>query len=1683
MVLIKIKDWCRHLAVSLVLVMMLGALFGLFASSPVKAATATIDNPVIFDVKGGAGGSTGIQYSVVVEGVFNQSYQSFSVTYPAELQIPSSILNNLRNTWTVSEPTSGGIKSANFILKTGQTIPGAAGLKNDIEKIKFDLVNGDVFPLEGSTVSITASAAKVTLFLDDSGYVHYYEFVPFNPNSSGVPQAGSSGANEPYLNWWKAYNAAKSATRQDPRFPDNPTKKLHGYLATVTSETEQKQIYSAIADWSGWLGGTRMILSSGSKKIQDDSSIPVNSGTSSTGYTFGTAQNRWYWAGGPEAWTVYNSVTGKYVYYPQGMTSVPNDSWVVDLGGGNYSYAGHGASPPAVGGTVIHDPNRGQPVVPLEFYKNHVYAASPDYRILGVYSNWNNPVGGMLHYYNNDKVYYGKTEPGSGAEPNGTTSEYVLQFAYPSSGTTQLTAANNRETPGNYTVPTYPVAYPSKPDTWNDYAATNMASLYGYFIEYGGYPSPDPSDPDLGDPLGSQLAGSEISTTSEIELVQPIVIQYRSTIQNADETHRKITSVDTSSDRVITYEVHLPYTAYRETENNPYDKFSTPPGYTAYGYQFIGTTADELALTVNSAGDVSGFHSTSMQRIIFLYRPDQYVVTFDANFVGWNQTNVSPSTKNVYYDSPFGTLGTATRPGYTFAGWFTDPSGGTQITEESLMTLGNITLYAHWAEKNSYMVKYNLDGGTASPAIVDKTGVAWTGNNLLPANSPTKEHYTFTGWDVIEGGNKQGVTNSDKFSDLANSDIEQYITLKAQWKKDDEILVIYHLNGAESPGAIPNQLVWASDEVVGQPVAVRSGYTFDGWKVSNKGDGTAGSGVIVEHSTYQDLAAPSATFIILQAQWTAKNYTVSYHLNGGTSTAIPNKTGVGWSQNGLLPTTEPTWAGHIFMGWNTNIGGSSSGGITAYAGSPYSQLVENDSTNSVTLYAQWAAASTYQVRYDTNGGSPTTITNKIVYLDDFSLLPASNPTPPTGYNFAAWSVSDNGTKTGVTNSDKFSDLAADPNAGYITLQAQYSPKSNLTVVYNLNGGTSTAIPNKTGVVWTQTHLLPLVDPTRTGGYTFTGWNNVQAGTGTYITQADNFGVLVNNVDSQTTANLYAQWAAANTYTVRYNLNGGSQPTTPISNVTLNAVSDVVPAPTPKPPPGYTFVNWTVEDNGYGQGTPNSPNGTTTPYSALCYGGSGPTPASYILLKANYAEISSYIVNYDWNYDGAPSPTSEPGIAWTDSKFVPHTASRPGHNLLGWTTDPGGTKMYVKSTDKYLDLVGGNGALTSVTLYAQWEEAHFYVNYDLNGISAPAGNTNYNQRTVGFDDTNLVPLSLQRVGYTPAGWNVSVNGFKIGVTSADSYRSLANTGAPYITLQQQWAAKEYVVYYDINGGTPSGPFTPQTATGEIHWWSDTLIPTVSFTRPGYQFLGWKLSKRENTAIPPAEIAAAPLLGQASKYSELAEVSGYDNGNITLQIQWQENPSVAISYAPKTENSTTDNLGGTVSPSMQMVLPASGVALSVATPKPGYHLVGWFDAADTEYVTNLSLLNNFEPPKASDGTNKAGSYVALFKENPNITISYTAATDPPHSGGGSVSVPSQTIGPASGVASVIATPTAGYYLVGWYESTDTTYTNRLSTSTTFSPPKNSSGLNVAGSYVARFALIVEQYGIRPFLWIHP
>ena len=122
--------------------------------------------------------------------------------------------------------------------------------------------------------------------------------------------------------------------------------------------------------------------------------------------------------------------------------------------------------------------------------------------------------------------------------------------------------------------------------------------------------------------------------------------------------------------------------------------------------------------------------------------PTEYTVTFDGND-GTPSVDSMTTTKQKLTSLP-----DASRSKHSFNGWYTEKSGGTKITTDTVFS-ANTTVYAHWTHTgdnnppvNYYTLRFETGGGSAIP------GVQETYNTYIDLTKyvPTRHGYTFVGW-------------------------------------------------------------------------------------------------------------------------------------------------------------------------------------------------------------------------------------------------------------------------------------------------------------------------------------------------------------------------------------------------------------------------------------------------------------------------------------------------------------------------------------------------------------------------------------------------------------------------------------------------------------------------------------------------------------------------------------------------------------------------------------------------------------------------------------------------------------------------------------------------------------------------------------------------------------------------
>ena len=722
---------------------------------------------------------------------------------------------------------------------------------------------------------------------------------------------------------------------------------------------------------------------------------------------------------------------------------------------------------------------------------------------------------------------------------------------------------------------------------------------------------------------------------------------------------------------------------------------TTDPTWT--GYTFNGW------FDAQSGGNEFNF-GTAVTSDIILYAQwtiKQYTVSYNVNE---GEGTPDPATQTVNHGETIAAAPTGiSRPGYTLnTAWNTQTdgngdsfqfgSGGTPVTED-------ITLYAQWTIKQ-YTVNYNVNEGEGIPNPATQT----VNHGETIAAAPTG--ISKTGFTLSTAWNTKADGSGDAFLfGNGGTPVTADITLYAQWA-NQQYTVNYHANGGDGTPAPATQTVNDGDIIAAAPTVSRTGYTLNAaWNTAANGTGTS--------FLFGNGGTPVTADITLYAQWTIKQYTVTYDVNGGIGTPDPATQKVNHGETiASAPTGISRTYYYLHTRWNTKFDRTGTYFLFGDGGTPV--------TEDITLYALWSLGR-YTVTYDANGGdgTPNPATQEVV---DGDIIPeAPTGISKTGHTLnAVWNTKFDGSGNSFTFG-----IDGTPVTGGIKLYAQWTAIT-YTVTYNLNGGDSPA-PAAETVDHDKTAPEP-TDPTRSG-YAFTGWSDAQSGGSEYI-----FGTRV-TADIE----LYAQWIKQ--YTVSYDVNGGDSTTKP-ADETVNDGGTAIKPTTDPTRTGHTFVGWFDAQSGGNE---------------FNFGSGGTAVTSDITLYARWA-TTTYTVSYDVNGGDSTAPANET-VADGTTAAAPPRPTRSGHAFTGWfDAKTGGNEFNFGS--------GGTAVTSDITLYARWTQTFHTVTFDPNyGSETP---TTQNVP----DGGTAVSESPSRTGYTLANWYTDENGntlfdFNTAITGDDT----------------------------------------------------------------------------------------------------------------------------------------------------------------------------------------------------------------------------------------------------------------------------------------------------------------------------
>ena len=179
---------------------------------------------------------------------------------------------------------------------------------------------------------------------------------------------------------------------------------------------------------------------------------------------------------------------------------------------------------------------------------------------------------------------------------------------------------------------------------------------------------------------------------------------------------------------------------------------------------------------------------------------------YDDPIIGLTVTYMNGETIYARQILPSGTLATrpdapTTTPGYTFGGW--NKVDGTAWNYASDKVTDNITLYAKWTA-NTYTITFDTAGGSEIAPITQDYGT-----NITAPADPTREGYTFIGWD----------------REIPKTMPAENMTVTAQWEINRYTITFDTAGGSEIAPITQDY----GTAIVSPADPTREGYTFIGW--------------------------------------------------------------------------------------------------------------------------------------------------------------------------------------------------------------------------------------------------------------------------------------------------------------------------------------------------------------------------------------------------------------------------------------------------------------------------------------------------------------------------------------------------------------------------------------------------------------------------------------------------------------------------------------------------------------------------------------------------------------------------------------------------------------------------------------------------------------------------------------
>ena len=625
----------------------------------------------------------------------------------------------------------------------------------------------------------------------------------------------------------------------------------------------------------------------------------------------------------------------------------------------------------------------------------------------------------------------------------------------------------------------------------------------------------------------------------------------------------------------------------------------------------------------------------------------------------------------------------------------------------------------------------------------------------------------------------------------------------------------------------------------------KTGYTFKGWATTNGGavvytDGqklttnlatTAGAKVNL-YAVWKDETAPVCSFSGASATTTQNTTSITLSCTDSGSGVVQKTlatTNFTTTANGSVtavsaPVKITNGYSYIVTLKGLRVGiftvSLKAGLISDAAGNTNAAVTSGNVTvNGRTYTVTFTKGSNVSAISSTSSSCTTTGSSLTCTIGTYPTITAA-----TGYSASTWYDSTAKKDTGIASGGSGSGYAISQNT---TMTAQ-AKANTYTISYNANGGSGTMA--STTATYGSTTTISANTFTKSG-YSFAGWTTNSDGSddgygwtnwsGTWKYVNGQYGISGGKLV------LYARWSA-NTYTIKYDANGGTGAPANQSFVYNSGAKISTTKPTKT---GYTFVNWKYGDI------------TFDPGDAV------PTGWGDFTLQAQWS-INSYY--YDVNpdsgiasFDISGAVNSGTGLTdyYTQNPYgqeitITNVKAKTGYTYTGYTLSGSLTALSGSTNTTIKTKLGaGSGAIALNSKINSYT-----VTYDKNGgasVSKASASVNYNSAI------DLTPTASKN-GYEFIGWNTNKNAttalssLKMGtsnVTLYAIYKKIVTiptnalcTNPTYNGSSQQLTSVTSGDGYTLSGysGTNAGSYTVTASLSGFSRWSDGTTGNKTFT---------------------------------------------------------------------------------------------------------------------------------------------------------------------------------------------------------------------------------------------------------------